>query len=147
MEFQHYLDEEQDDVYKIKYKYKKQTIIVKIYCFYYQGHIKNEVSFRLDVQIKNKNKNKIGYMETTGRYGISELIIIKNIILEFINQVEKKDIRLPDWIERDSNKIYLMHISWSNAKRKRAYKRLEKYGFTFKNDRYEKEIIINKGEC
>ena len=99
-----------DDIYRIKYKYKKQIIKVKIYCELWSNHKTKEVRFWVDAQIRNKNSKDPGYFSTTGKYGISELIIIKNIILEFMNQIESKELSTPSWIEAYDNKIYLMQI-------------------------------------
>ena len=135
-----------DDIYRIKYKYKKQIIKVKIYCELWTNHKTKEVGFWVDAQIRNKNSKDPGYFSTTGKYGISELIIIKNIILEFIRQIENKELTIPSWMLMFNNKRYLMQVGWVNNKRKRAYKRLERYGFKLKENFYEKEIKIKRSD-
>lgn len=133
-----------DPYYYIKYKYKKQIIRIKIPVSMYPIKDHDRVEFWIDLVIKNKNKNMDCYGKTTGKYGVSCLVRVKEILFEFMRQFEAREIEIPEWmrgIAHTRTRRYFIVVGWEDSRRHRVYRRLKKYGFTEFRDFFEKEMI------
>ena len=136
-----FLYNEEEESYAEKIKYKKQIIKIKIYVEMWNAHKGKEVRFWVDARIQNKNKRFAPDGISTGKYGVEMLLVIQKELFSFMEDIKTKEIRIPSYMEEiGGKKIYLFQVGWADNKRKRAYRRLLRYGFKERVNCYEKVI-------
>ena len=126
-EYQFNKETENDGIYtyKCKSKFANQTIEVEFTPYVDRIGLNKDRYFYVAAVIYHKRKDKIKLFEnvqSSGKIGISGLIIMKNIILSFIDYLNEMDSVYNNYII----------VNWSDSKRGRVYKNgLERYGFTY----------------
>lgn len=129
-----------EDNEAIWYKYDKLSNNQTIYIAFNEVWYQNFVSFTVILAISNKKKHIKKWLDeqqsiiegmTTGTCGIEGLLWAKNKILLFEKIVKNSYPRENVQIE----------LSWIDTKRKRVYKRLEKYGYKYNK---QEKILFKK---